>query len=153
MDEVKRPGLPDPAAAPGETGALDETALAAILRAAGLSMTLPRRSVFNYLRANHVHPTAAQVADAIPGISMATVYNTLTRFQALGVVKAVRAPDGEVRWDVRTDEHHHLTCSRCGAVEDISPDRAAVVVRDPALAAQVDQTELWFTGRCSTCHS
>lgn len=123
------------------------------LREAGQFVTLQRRAIVQYLLSHREHPTAAQVAAAVTshGASLATVYNTLARLQELGLLLAVRSPEGEIHWDVRTDAHHHLTCSACGAVSDVEQESAEITLRDPELKQRVERVALWLVGRCPRC--
>ncbi len=126
------------------------------LRAAGQFVTAQRRAILRYLLRHRVHPTTAQIARAVgrrASASQATVYNNLNLFAELELVRAVRSPhsDGETRWDVRTDAHHHLSCSRCGQVFDIDLGAAEVRLHDRVLARRVKSSQVWFTGLCAPC--
>ena len=125
------------------------------LREAGQFVTVQRRAMLRFLLRHQTHPTAAEVAAAIVGrsrsASLATIYNNLALFSALGIVRSVRSPDGDIHWDVRTDHHHHLSCTRCGGMTDIDGEKAEVVVRDPIVARRVEQAQIWFAGRCERC--
>src|SRR5580658_2154293 len=105
------------------------------LRRAGQFVTAQRRTILRYLLQHQDHPTTAAITDAVVDqartASVATVYNNLALFEQLGLLRCVRGPSGEAHWDVRTDVHHHLSCSACGAVNDVDGDLAEVVVRDP----------------------
>ena len=83
--------------------------------------------------------------------SLATVYNNLALFAKLQLLAAARTPDGEQRWDLRIDPHHHLSCQRCGRVFDIEPTAAEVVVPAPALRRRVAHAEVWLIGHCESC--
>jgi len=53
------------------------------------------------------------------------------------------------------DNHHHVVCRRCGAVEDID----CVVGAAPCLQASdtggfvLDEAEITFRGLCPDCHT
>lgn len=124
------------------------------LREAGQFVTVQRRAILRYLLRHRDHPTTAQIATSIGksgSASLATVYNNLSLFAGLGLLNAVRAPDGEVRWDLRTGEHHHMTCVGCGHIADIDEGAAEVVVRDPELRQRVSRSQVWLLGRCPRC--
>lgn len=124
------------------------------LREAGQFVTVQRRAILRCLLRHREHPTTAQIAGSIGksgSASLATVYNNLALFADLGIVHAVRAPDGEVRWDLRTGPHHHMTCESCGHISDIEHGVAEVTVRDPDLRQRVSRSEVWLIGRCPRC--
>src|SRR4051812_43749392 len=96
--------------------------LTAALRARGQRVT-PQRLVLNRaLREAGGHVTAEElqgaVADRLPGLSAPTVYATLELFEQLGTVHRIPRPGADL-WDPRPDQHHHLVCRRCGAVDDL----------------------------------
>ena len=135
--------------------------LTAVLRARGLRVTSPRLVIHRELRARDRHVTAEEaredVARVLPGISLPTVYATLELFEELGIVRRVDAGRGAVRYDSRTDMHHHTVCRRCGRVEDFDGaeglDRALLAAeagaRREGFAA--DMTAVVLTGLCEKC--
>ena len=124
------------------------------LRDVGQFATVQRRAILRYLLRHCEHPTTAQIAASVGksgAASLATVYNNLALFARLQLVTVVRAPDGELHWDLRTDPHHHLVCQSCRRVVDIEAAAAEVVLHDPALQRSVERAEVWLIGRCSEC--
>lgn len=69
------------------------------------------------------HPTAAQVYDYVherdPKVSLATVYRNLNLLADEGAILAIETAEGR-HYDHRTDDHGHVVCARCGAMEDIA---------------------------------
>lgn len=125
-----------------------------ILRNAGQFVTVQRRALLKYLLRHRVHPTTAQIAVAIGrsgSASLATVYNNLALFAELQIIRSLRSPKGEVHWDIRTDRHHHLVCSACFQVSDLSEDQVAISVHEPALASRIVRTEAWLVWTCFGC--
>jgi Fur family ferric uptake transcriptional regulator/Fur family peroxide stress response transcriptional regulator len=137
--------------------------LIALLRARGLRVTSPRLVIHRELRARDRHVTAEEareaVARALPGISLPTVYATLELFEELGIVRRVHAGRGAVRYDPRTDVHHHSVCRRCGRVEDFDGgaglERALLAAeagaRREGFAA--DAAAVVLTGLCEDCRA
>jgi Fur family transcriptional regulator, peroxide stress response regulator len=131
---------------------MDIDAVEQILRERGCTLTAQRRAVLRYLDGNLDHPTAADVLAAVtrdfPVSSRATVYNTLTLLEDVGVVRALRGEDGEVRYDPNVDAHHHLRCVTCGRLEDVPAGRVKVELDGrPAMGT------VRFDGVCSGCQS
>src|SRR5919204_7060750 len=133
----------------------------AALRARGLRVTSPRLVINRVLRQRDRHVTAEETRDAVapllPGISLPTVYATLELFEELGIVRRVQGGHGAVRYDPRTDAHHHTVCRRCGRVEDFdgSPAleralrTARAGARDSGFAA--DGAAVVLSGLCAAC--
>jgi Fe2+ or Zn2+ uptake regulation protein len=103
------------------------------------------------------HATAeevlARVGERLPNASLPTVYAALELFEELGVVRRVAARRGAALWDPRRDEHHHLVCRSCGAVEDLD---TAVDVGSALRAARrrgfrAHGAELVVSGLCARC--
>ena len=77
--------------------------------------TKPRVLIFNALLATQSHPTAeelhAMVKDSDPGISLATIYNTLELLVQHGLARRIanRSPgSGANRYDADRSPHLHL---------------------------------------------
>src|ERR1700710_1532446 len=92
------------------------------LRERGMRVTPQRLVVHRALRELDRHVTADElldsVADRLPNVSLPTIYATLELLEALGMVRRVQRA-GTTMFDPRTDPHHHLVCTSCGAVEDL----------------------------------
>ena len=133
--------------------------LIAALRATGRRVTMPRLLVHRHLRAADRHVTAgqlyAELAGQIPSLSAATVYDTLDLLDELGLIRRVSTPRGATTYDSRTDQHHHLICSRCGRVEDLDVgiDTAAAEAAGRAAGFAVGHAQLTLTGLCRDCRA
>lgn len=150
------PQAQDKARARAKVGEEELAPYEARLREAGQFVTVQRRALLRYLLGNRRHPTTTQIARAVEknrGASQATVYNNLALFESLDLIRAVRSPDGEgdTYWDVRTDDHHHLSCTHCGSVCDIDPQCVEVRITDRKLARRVERSSVWLTGVCDNC--
>ena len=126
------------------------------LRARGLRVTPQRLAIHGALRALGRHATAEEVLDrvhgTVPGVSLPTVYAGLELLADLGLASRVHAGRA-VRYDPRSDPHHHFVCDSCGAVSDLD----ATVDLAPALeqlrdaGAQPGGAEVLVRGRCALC--
>ncbi|MBN1586687.1 MAG: transcriptional repressor [Candidatus Omnitrophica bacterium] len=96
----------------------------AACREQGYPLTLQRRTVFEELAGHTDHPTAEQLVASVqahfPEISRATVYRVLDILVKMGVARKIAHPGGVVRFDPNTRRHHHLVCTACDSVLDIS---------------------------------
>jgi Fe2+ or Zn2+ uptake regulation protein len=133
------------------------TELEETLRASGRRVTPQRILIHRSIVELGRHATAEQVLDRVaerlPNASLPTVYATLELFEELGVVRRVAAGDGPALWDPRTDEHHHLVCRRCGAVEDLEGELETATLLSAARRSgfRPDSAELVVSGLCRRC--
>ena len=132
--------------------------LRAALQAGGQRFTEQRATIYRYLAATDVHPTADEVFLAVrrslAGISLATVYKGLETLVGCGLAVKLTYADNSARYDGRTDPHHHARCVVCDSVVDIPgemPDAEVEAVRRRAAGFTVTGYRLEFTGYCSTC--
>ena len=128
--------------------------LASAFRAAGLKVTPQRQLLFRLLHGNEMHPTAEtlyEVAVAeMPGISLRTVYQTLTDLAAMGELQQIQL-GGAARFDPNVDDHHHSVCNTCGEVRDVyapQPDHVSVAGLD---GFSVHAARIVFSGTCPRC--
>jgi Fe2+ or Zn2+ uptake regulation protein len=91
----------------------------------------------------------------LPGISVPTVYSTLELLADLGLARRLTAAPGAVLYDPRTDDHHHMVCERCGAVEDIDSgvDTAAAMRAATRQGFAPARAELVVSGICRSCRA
>ena len=128
-----------------------------LCRDEGVPFTVQRRTVLEAVLALDQHPTADQVYEVVttrlPGISRATVYRTLESLCRLGIVAKACHPGSAVRYDGRTDRHHHLVCLRCDAVTDIDDARldALPIPDTSAFGFEVSDLRVQLRGVCRRC--
>jgi Fur family transcriptional regulator, stress-responsive regulator len=136
---------------------MTDEALSELLRDRGQRVTSQRLLIHRFLREHEGHLTAEQVlagvADALPGTALPTVYATLELFEDLGLVRRVQTGGGTMVFDPRTDPHHHVTCRRCGAVEDVEgPVELDGVLRRARRAGfAAEHAEVIVSGLCRDC--
>ncbi|MFI4859569.1 MAG: Fur family transcriptional regulator [Phycisphaerales bacterium JB063] len=93
-----------------------------------LRCTKQRHAIYAALTASRCHPTADElyrkVQHQLPGLSLATVYNTLECFTEKGLIQ--KLPDaghnGSARYDAHTDHHTHLRDACTGEIQDAPDD-------------------------------
>jgi Fe2+ or Zn2+ uptake regulation protein len=127
-----------------------------LFRSTGLRVTAPRRRIFEVLYDHRDHPTAeavyARVHTDMPTVSLKTVYQALHTLAELGEVGVLDVGTGATRFDTNTGEHHHLVCSSCGTVWDLSPGvMGAPVTREEVPGFTIDRAEVVYRGRCEQC--
>ncbi len=141
----------------GTVNPADPTLLAA-LHGHGHRVTRQRSAVYSELSASRAHPTAEEVFRAVreelPGISLATVYNTLEVLVRCGLATRLALFDGSARYDGQLDPHLHARCDECSRVFDLhgsseSDVLASIHPGDSTFSVRGIRLEL--TGRCHDC--
>ena len=93
-----------------------------LLKDAGLRVTPQREAILQFLLDYDGHATVDDIYTSLqtrfPSMSVSTVYNTVKQFSQVGLVKEIVVGDGASRFDVNVEPHHHLVCTRCGALFD-----------------------------------
>lgn len=103
--------------------------LSRALKDADLKLTAQRSALCEVLARAESHPTAHEVFEEArrvqPGISLATVYNTLKVLQSLGLItEAGGAGDASLHYELNPEPHLNLVCLSCGRIQDLPPDQA-----------------------------
>ena len=130
---------------------------AQLCRERKLVLTPQRRAILRAVLDLEDHPTADRVHAALGRrrvrVSRATVFRTLESFARLGVITKACHPGISVRYDSRTDLHHHLVCLRCERVIDISDARLdALPVPDTRrFGFVVSDFKVQLRGTCREC--
>ena len=127
--------------------------LTVAFRAAGLKVTPQRQLLFRLLHNNSSHPTADSLfnvaSELMPGISLRTVYQTLTDLAEMGELQSIEVGSGSMRFDPNISDHHHAVCDNCGAVHDVYVNRA------PELRGlddfSVSDARIVYRGLCGAC--
>jgi Fe2+ or Zn2+ uptake regulation protein len=97
----------------------------------GIPFTIQRRVILETVLDLDTHPTADEIHGMVsrshPGISRATVYRSLEELSRRGMITKACHPGKAVRYDARTESHHHLVCLYCDSMIDISDARLDAV--------------------------
>lgn len=134
-----------------------DSQLIAALRERAHRVTPQRLLIHRVLREEDRHATAEKlltaVSERLPSTSLPTVYATLGLLEELGLARRVAAASGPALFDGRLEEHHHLLCRVCGAVEDVdtSVDAAAALAIARREGMRPERAELVLRGLCARC--
>ena len=128
-----------------------------LLRRRGMRVTSQRLLIDRALRDHGGHLSAEQVHElvepSLPGVTQQTVYSTLALLTELGVARRVAAPGASARFEARVDDHHHMVCQRCGAIEDIDArvpvGRAVGAAREAGFVPE--SANVTVLGLCAAC--
>ena len=137
----------------------DATALADSIRRAGLRVTEPRVAVLGILeRESHIEAERVfrAVLPLVPGTSVQAVHGILAAFTQAGLVRRIEPAHSPALYERRVgDNHHHVVCTGCGAVEDVD----CTVGHSPCLTPsssngfQIQTAEVTFWGLCPACQA
>lgn len=133
-------------------------ALQRALQQEHLSVTSPRRVVFQALQDTEPQTMPQLIACCRGVINRASVYRTITLFERLGIVQRL-----QIGWKYKLElsnafqhHHHHLTCLQCGSVTPLPEDALLEkqldrLARRHDFAAQDHQLEI--RGHCASCQT
>lgn len=106
----------------------------------------------SHLTANEVYQAALQ---RLPGISFATVYNSLRYLTSAGLIAEITFGNGASRFDCRVDRHDHAICTKCGVLVDLILEETADLMKMAARRSRfkAESVHLTLYGLCPTCRA
>jgi Fur family transcriptional regulator, stress-responsive regulator len=118
-------------------------------------LTAQRRVIAEAMMGEHVHLAADEVyeraREALPEVSLATVYNTLNELVGMGELLEIAHADGRKRYDPNVESrHHHLVCVDCGRMLDVLADEPRLP-EDQQHGFELLDIEVTFRARCPDC--
>ena len=125
-----------------------------LLEEQGYRDTLPRRAVVQAIAQKDKHFTAEALREQLPGVGRATVYRSLKLLVDAGVLCRVLLEDGNLRYQLsRQGHHHHLLCVDCGVSEDLTGCDIEGQLKDVAATHDFQVSGHWLEvyGRCRQC--
>lgn len=100
-------------------------------RDAGLRHTRQREAVYAALAATDAHPTAEELHELVkldePGLSLATIYNSLEALSDAGLCRKLPCNGGPTRFDADLSDHVHVVLPD-GRVLDLPPELAREIL-------------------------
>ncbi len=127
------------------------------LRRAGHRITPQRVEICRALAESREHPTPQalyrQISARTPGISQATVYNTLTVLRDLGEVVEVGLGQDRTYYEPHPTPHANLICLRCGKIEDVEDPQVGTLSERLALreGLSIKAAHMDIYGVCRAC--
>jgi Fe2+ or Zn2+ uptake regulation protein len=123
--------------------------------------TTGRRAIVDLL-VSAGHPVSiGDIADGLPDLPRSSAYRHLVDLGVAGVVQRLAANDEFARYELAedlTEHHHHLLCTHCGKVIDVTPtagfERTIAKTVDELAAAEGFQPHshrLDVLGVCAIC--
>lgn len=122
------------------------------LNEAGLSPSIQRMAILQYLLDHSTHPTVEEIYGAlieeIPTLSRTTVHNTVKLFSDMGLALSLTIEERQMRYDGDVHPHAHFRCQECGRIEDVEMSALPVFV-DTSI--QITDIQVLIKGVCSKC--
>ena len=117
-------------------------------------MTAQRQLILNIIQSSERHLSAEQIfIDAkaqMPGIAMATVYNSLKYLCESGYIKKYPRSGEADFYDKTTMPHGHLICDCCGKILDINTNEIRESL-EKRVGAHINSYELSAHYLCEGC--
>ena len=127
--------------------------LTVAFRNAGLKVTPQHQLLFRLLHENSTHPTAESLFTSasahMPGISLRTVYQTLTDLTDMGELTSIDFGSGASHFDPNVAHHHHAVCDSCGAIHDVYVEDAPRLTGLDGFS--VEHSHIVYRGTCAAC--
>jgi Fur family ferric uptake transcriptional regulator len=128
-----------------------------ILRDHDLRVTRPRVAVMEAVETNPHSDTASIISlvrDEIGDVSHQAVYDVLRVLTEAGLLRHIQPSGSVARYESRVgDNHHHVVCRSCGAVDDVDCVTGAAPCMDGSddHGYEIDECEVTFWGTCPEC--
>lgn len=122
-----------------------------------LGLTKQRQAVLRAIRESDKHLTANEVFDNarrfLPGISFATVYNSLKYLKKEGLIGEIRFGTNAKLYDRNLSEHDHAICNDCGKLVDLEMPIPQGLLEEAANRSnfKAEKIELTLRGLCPEC--
>ncbi len=127
------------------------------LRSAGLRMTAGRVAVLEALE-TMAHSDAERlfrvVEKQLPSTSIQSMHNILTDLTTAGLIRRIEPAGSPALYERRIDDnHHHVICTSCGAVEDVdcAVGHAPCLTPSSTSGFAITTAEVTFWGLCPAC--
>lgn len=127
------------------------------LRSQGYRLTPQRLAILRILRESGKHLTPSEVyqraRDAMPGLTEATVYRTLSFLTEQGLALAAHVGNGQLIYEIAEHDHHHLICRSCGSTQEIDHTALKALYEEfqARTGYQIDSIHVTFFGLCPDC--
>ena len=119
-------------------------------------MTAQRKLIFDIINNSCEHLTAEKIyltaKKIMPGIAMATVYNSLKYLVDNKYIRKVGVSNGADFYDKSLMPHEHIICEKCGAIADIMNGGIKDII-EKEVGSKIINYELNVHYICSKCKS
>ncbi|TYB91441.1 MAG: transcriptional repressor [Kosmotoga sp.] len=127
-----------------------------MLKKNGISLSLQKILIFDFLIKNQNHPIAIQIfnelADEIPTLSKTTVYNALSSFVNSGLIRKLIIDEKETRYEIAEILHGHFKCVECSEITNFDIDIDGSFEKE-LKDFEITSKEVILKGICPICLS
>jgi Fur family transcriptional regulator, peroxide stress response regulator len=122
-----------------------------------MRVTHQKVMIYEALLGSLDHPSPEQIFNklkhSVHGLSLDTVYRTLSAFNEMGLIDLVDGYGTARRFDPMLEKHHHFQCKKCGTITDfISDDYDKIAVpKEIARNCEVIKLRVTIEGLCKKC--
>ena len=137
------------------------TIVGARLRAAGQRYTSKRRALVEILERARQPVSIPDILRSRRGLAQSSVYRNLAALEQAHVLRRVVTGEDFARFELSedlTEHHHHLVCSNCGTVQDVTIPQRLERSMERALDEVAERTgftavshRLDLIGTCKAC--
>jgi Fe2+ or Zn2+ uptake regulation protein len=131
------------------------------LRAQGQRYTTGRRKLVTALVDAGQPMAIPDLLEKDRAVAQSSAYRNLAVLEEAGVVCRIVTSDEFARWELTedlTEHHHHLICTRCGSVADVTLPSTIERTLDKAISTvesdtgfRTDEHRLDLLGTCASC--
>ncbi len=135
-------------------------AISDILQSKGISPSLHRIKIYQYLMTHRTHPNVdtiyKELVNEIPSLSKTTVYNTVKTLAQKGILLELTIDSTESRYDADIHPHIHFRCTSCGNIYDIEYNLLNIkglekLERATIEGHQIHSSHIYLYGICKNC--
>ena len=122
-------------------------------------LTKQRQAILRVIRESDTHLTATEIFEQarrlLPGLSFATVYNSLRYLKTRGLIREIRFGADCTRYDRKLERHDHAICNHCGKLSDLELSIPNGLLKEAARRSKfkAQSIELTLRGSCPECRS
>lgn len=116
------------------------------LKQAGFRITAPRKAVIEVLEKNHEPQSAQAISAKLADVDLVSVYRALDVLEEIGAAQREDVR-GVATYYLAENQHHHITCRKCGRVECVPCEHAFRSVK----GFHDVHHQLTMTGICKKC--
>ena len=102
------------------------------LKSCGLKVTPQRVLVMKAVSDLNDHPTAEEIFKRskmeLPNIAIGTIYNILDILATRGLIERISTMGDKMRYDVVSENHHHLISSNSDMIEDYYDEELSGII-------------------------
>lgn len=93
------------------------------------------------------------VTKELPSLAFSTVFRIIRALETDGTVEKIDWRDRGSRYEIRHEHHHHISCERCGRIEDIAETEVNVDFESIAASKGfvLKRHIVELIGICATC--